>query len=160
MSTTVPDEPVSSSDSSMSSSPAMPGGVNLEVSKRPSPPSHFCSIGVPNHEPNTQLRNNAVNPELAAMFIDESDELEIVANVGEWQDVDFNVMLESGCSKHVLPPQSVPGYQIHPTQKCRSCHTFIVANGEPVPNAGWPAWGWTLEVEREGQSRPHSLSAT
>ena len=142
---------------SLSSSSATSGGANLEVSNRPSPPLPFCSIGVSKYEPNAQLRNDSLNPELAALFIDESDEIELAANVSEWQDVDFSVMLDSGCSKHVLPPQSVPGYQIHPTQKSRAGHTFTVAKGDPVPNLGGVVANLGLETW-SGEGRTVSSS--
>ena len=70
------------------------------------------------------------------MLLDHSDEAYVAANVEEWQDVAFDTMLDSGCSRHVVPPSCVPGYQIHETQLSRSGHQFIVANGDPVPNLG------------------------
>ena len=135
-------EPSSSSSHSRTTVPAQragadlssatSGGMNLEVTNCPSPPLPYCGIGVNSNEPNAQLRSDS---EQAAMFIDNIDEV-FVANASEWQDVDFNVMLDSGCSKHVLPPQSVPGYRIHETALSKSGHSFTVANGEPVANLG------------------------
>ena len=77
-----------------------------------------------------------LDQETAAMFIDHSDEMELAANVGEWQDVAFDAMLDSGCSRHVVPPSCIPGYQIQESQLSRSGHQFTVANGDPVPNLG------------------------
>ena len=147
VSTTVPDEPDGSSDSSLKSPSAMPGGMNLEVSNRPSPSSPFCSIGVPDHEPNTQLRPDTTGPEMAAMFLDYSDELGMAATVGEWQDVDFDTILDSGCSRHVAPMSCVPGYHIQETQLSRAGHKFQVANGETVPNLGDVVANLGLETE-------------
>jgi hypothetical protein len=70
------------------------------------------------------------------MFIDHSDEQDLAANVEEWQDVPFDVMLDSGCSRHVAPPSCVPGYRVQESALSRSGHQFTVANGEPVPNLG------------------------
>ena len=70
------------------------------------------------------------------MLLDHSDELDLAANVEEWQDIAFDTMLDSGCSRHVVPPSCVPGYQIQETQLSRSGHQFTVANGDPVPNLG------------------------
>jgi hypothetical protein len=70
------------------------------------------------------------------MIIDHSDEAGLAANVEEWQDVPFDVMLDSGCSRHVVPPSCVPGYRVQESQLSRSGHQFTVANGEPVPNLG------------------------
>ena len=138
-------------DSTSSNSASVtPGSANLEVSNRAgrgdtpvavsrpplSPSSPFCSVGIPNNEPNTQLRADTLGPDPAAVFLDHSDELELAANVGDWQDVDFDTILDSGCSRHVLPPSSVPGYQVRETQLSRSGHSFTVANGDPVPNLG------------------------
>ena len=70
------------------------------------------------------------------MFLDNVDDSDLAASIGEWQDVEFDATLHSGCSRHVLPATSVPGYQIHNSQLSLAGHSFKVANGEPVPNLG------------------------
>jgi hypothetical protein len=129
-------------------------GDNLEVTKRAKGDANsndltrqslrqlINSIGapesttVPHNEPNTQLRSSAPEAETAAMLLDHSDDANVAANVEEWQDIAFDTMLDSGCSRHVVPPSCVPGYRIEETQLSRSGHQFTVANGEPVPNLG------------------------
>ena len=113
-------------------SPTTSSSANLEVTNRASSSSTslYCSIGTSNDEPNTQLR-----PDQAAMLIDGVEEM-LAVRTEEWQDVDFNVMLDSGCCRHVLPPSSIPGYQIRDTERSRSGHKFLTANGEGVPNLG------------------------
>ena len=77
----------------------------------------------PNNEPNTQLRSDhSGSDSVTAMLIDHSDEMDLAANVEEWQDVPFDVMLDSGCSRHVVPPSCVPGYRIQESALSRSGH--------------------------------------
>ena len=57
-------------------------------------------------------------------------------NVDECEDVDVEVTLDSGCCKHVLPAESIPGYDIEDSPGSRRGANFIIGNGELVPNEG------------------------
>ena len=55
----------------------------------------------------------------------------------EWTDVDIDVVLDSGCSDHVMNVElDAPGYQVSPSEGSRNGPGFIVGNGERVPNEG------------------------
>ena len=60
----------------------------------------------------------------------------MVMNVGEWQDIDVEVTLDSGCCNHVLPAEAIPGYEIEESPGSRRGVNFVVGNGEVVPNEG------------------------
>jgi hypothetical protein len=61
---------------------------------------------------------------------------EQVFNV-QWTDVDVEVVLDSGCSDHVMNVElDAPGYSVSPSDGSRSGRGFIVGNGERVPNDG------------------------
>ena len=55
---------------------------------------------------------------------------------GEWQDVEFEVALDSGCTDNVCHPGDVPGYLVEASMGSRCGQGFLVGNGERVPNAG------------------------
>ena len=50
--------------------------------------------------------------------------------------MDVEVTLDSGCCKHVLPAEAIPGYNIEESPGSRRGANFIVGNGELVPNEG------------------------
>ena len=55
---------------------------------------------------------------------------------GEWQDVEFEVALDGGCTDNVCHPGDVPGYIVEASMGSRCGQGFLVGNGERVPNAG------------------------
>ena len=66
----------------------------------------------------------------------QEDEDEQVMNV-EWVDVDIDVVLDSGCSDHVMNVElDAPGYAVTPSAGSTQGRGFIVGNGERVPNKG------------------------
>ena len=52
----------------------------------------------------------------------------------DWKGVELEVVLDSGCSKNVMPADCAPGYRVRQTPESRLGHNFIVGNGERVPN--------------------------
>jgi hypothetical protein len=55
----------------------------------------------------------------------------------EWSDVDIDVILDSGCSDHVMNVElDAPGYRVNPSEGSSNGRGFIVGNGERVPNEG------------------------
>ena len=69
------------------------------------------------------------------MFDDEGDE-GVALNVDAWQDQDIEIILDSGCCRHVLAADEAPGYPVHDSPGSRRGQNFIVGNGAPVPNEG------------------------
>ena len=66
----------------------------------------------------------------------EENEDEVVLNIKDWQDVEIEVTLDSGCCRHVLPAESAPGYLIQDSPGSRRGANFVVGNGQRVPNEG------------------------
>ena len=69
------------------------------------------------------------------VMTDDEDDVEAM-RVGEWEEVDVEVTLDSGCCTHVLPGEAIPGYDIEASPGSRRGANFIVGNGELVPNEG------------------------
>ena len=94
------------------------------------------------YEPNTETSNSA--PEMSVLAdtgertmvvdvdIDDGD----ILTVGTWQDREVEMILDSGCCRHVLPPSEAAGYTVRDSPGSRRGQNFIVGNGEPVPNEG------------------------
>jgi hypothetical protein len=61
---------------------------------------------------------------------------EAMAATEEWQDVEFEVALDSGCTDNVCHPGDVPGYVVEASAGSKCGQGFLVGNGERVPNAG------------------------
>ena len=56
--------------------------------------------------------------------------------LGEWEDIEIEVTLDSGCCDHVLDSCDAPGYDIAESPGSRRNQNFIVGNGARVPNEG------------------------
>ena len=69
------------------------------------------------------------------MALDDIENIEIF-NIEDWQDVELEVLLDSGCSRHVLPARCAPGYQVKSNDLSKMGHKFQVGNGQTVPNEG------------------------
>ena len=65
-----------------------------------------------------------------------TDDDEVVAHVDNWQDVDIDMCLDSGCCNHVLDLPDAPGYTVQESLGSRRGQNFIVGNGARVPNEG------------------------
>ena len=97
------------------------------------------------HEPNQ--RNEVIGSSIIvppgyagnAMLMygdDTSSDDELIMNV-QWTDVDIDVVLDSGCSDHVMNVElDAPGYSAGASEASRAGRGFIVGNGERVPNEG------------------------
>ena len=61
---------------------------------------------------------------------------DVVLNA-EWTDIDIEIVLDSGCSDHVMDvEQFAPGYRIVESPGSKRGGGFIVGNGERVTNDG------------------------
>ena len=56
--------------------------------------------------------------------------------VSEWEDIEIEVTLDSGCCDHVLDAGEAPGYMITESPGSKRNQNFIVGNGSKVPNEG------------------------
>ena len=55
----------------------------------------------------------------------------------QWSDIDIDVVLDSGCSDHVMNVElDAPGYVVTPSESSKAGRGFIVGNGERIPNEG------------------------
>ena len=64
----------------------------------------------------------------------------------EWQDITFEVCLDSGCTDNVCHPAGVPGYVVEPSAGSRGKRGFTVGNGQRVTNDGQAI----LSLQRDG----------
>ena len=64
----------------------------------------------------------------------------------EWQDLEIEITLDSGCVDHVVDAAEAPGYCILQSAGSRRKQNFIVGNGAPVPNQGQIHLNLTTEV--------------
>ena len=85
------------------------------------------------HDPEGDARREAL------LMYSEDEETERdgqVMNV-QWTEVDIEVVLDSGCSDHVMNVElDAPGYRVGPSEGSRAGRGFIVGNGERVGNDG------------------------
>ena len=56
--------------------------------------------------------------------------------VTDWQDVEIEITLDSGCCEHVLDRGEVPGYVPEASPGSMRKQNFVVGNGSKVPNEG------------------------
>ena len=73
--------------------------------------------------------------ERSMIMYDEVDD--DVAMHAEWSDIDLDVILDSGCSDHVMNVElDAHGYRVEPSEKSRQGRGFMVGNGERVACEG------------------------
>ena len=65
-----------------------------------------------------------------------TDDDEHLLPITDWQDVEIEITLDSGCCEHVLDVAEVPGYIVSESPGSRRRQNFIVGNGSKVPNEG------------------------
>ena len=56
--------------------------------------------------------------------------------IADWQDLEIEITLDSGCCEHVMDIGDAPGYLVGESPGSRRKQNFIVGNGEKVPNEG------------------------
>ena len=87
------------------------------------------------------------------MLIMEAEECDEAALNVEWTDIDIEVVLDSGCSDHVMDVErEAPGYLISDSPGSKQGRGFIVGNGERVDNEGQSAFVLESTV-RPGESQ-------
>ena len=73
------------------------------------------------------------------MIVEDADQANSMGEIFnvEWQDVDVEVALDSGCCDHVMDAEAdAPGYDIQESAGSRRGGGFLVGNGERIPNQG------------------------
>ena len=81
--------------------------------------------------------------------------LPLVGSNTTWQDVEFEVALDSGCTDNVCHSGDAPGYRILESLGSKYGQGFRVGNGERVPNVGEVH----LSLETGGEDA-HRLTST
>ena len=56
--------------------------------------------------------------------------------ITDWQDVEIEITLDSGCCEHVMDMAEAPGYVVTESPGSRRKQNFVVGNGQKVPNEG------------------------
>ena len=57
--------------------------------------------------------------------------------IQDWQDIDIEFALDSGCCAHIMDAQmDAPGYRISESEGSRQGKGFVVGNGERINNEG------------------------
>ena len=64
----------------------------------------------------------------------------------DWQDIEFEVCLDSGCTDNVCHPGDVPGYIVEPSAGSRAKGGFTVGSGQRFTNDGQAI----LSLQRDG----------
>ena len=86
---------------------------------------------------------------LAPVSLFERETMDLLVNEAqEWEDIEFEVALDSGSIVNVCHPDDCPGYIISesPGSKCK--HNFVVGNGGKLPNLG--EWKLNLDAPASG----------
>ena len=60
----------------------------------------------------------------------------LIGGYEDWQDIDLQMTLDSGCCKHVLPADAAPGYEVTDSPFSMRGASFTVGNGARVANEG------------------------
>ena len=64
------------------------------------------------------------------------DPAEILVNTTAWEDIEFEVALDSGSVVHVCAPADIPGYCIGESAGSRRNQEFLMGDGGTIPNLG------------------------
>jgi hypothetical protein len=73
---------------------------------------------------------------LVGMLCEAEKMSQALVNTSDWQDVEFEVALDSGCTDNVCHPGDVPRYPVEDSPGSRHQQGFLVGNGARVPNEG------------------------
>ena len=80
------------------------------------------------------------------------DEHDQVLLGDQWEDVELEVTLDSGCVDHVMDSSDAPGYCILESAGSKRTQNFVVGNGHKVPNRG--ETHLNLEADVNGNKSP------
>ena len=60
----------------------------------------------------------------------------VMMNSDEWEDVEFDVALDSGCTDHFCADVAIPGYELQESPGSRRGQCLIIGDGGSLPNKG------------------------
>ena len=83
---------------------------------------------------------------LGMLNVFEAEDMELLVNEREWDDVEFEVALDSGSIVNVCHPDDCPGYAITESAGSRAGQNFVVGDGGRLPNMG--EWNLNLEAPK------------
>jgi hypothetical protein len=136
---------------------------NTDVCAKQSPPKNDTTVVsrpmeyVPMSDFLCQSSGAKVHPSVACILEGETiqEMLPLVGSHTTWQDVEFEVALDSGCTDNVCHSGDAPGYTILESLGSKCGQGFRVGNGERVPNVGEVH----LSLETSGEDA-HRLTST
>jgi hypothetical protein len=133
----------------------------------PSLPLSGCTAFL--NEPNTQLRHGIDYPgalpgsslgenPAAVLPVEWADEEYNCFPVQDWQDIDLEFALDSGCCAHIMDTKmDAPGYELQESEGSRQGKTFVVGNGEQIANEGQVALNLEAPNGRGGSQALRSV---
>ena len=65
-----------------------------------------------------------------------ADPCEVLVATEDWQDLEFEVALDSGAVVHVCAPSDIPGYLVQASAGSRRGREFLMGDGGTIPNLG------------------------
>ena len=74
---------------------------------------------------------------------------EIMIGEEVWEDVEFEVALDSGCTDHIAAEVDTPGYELEDSPGSRAGQAFIIGDGGRLPNKGQKR----LRLETTGENK-------
>ena len=77
---------------------------------------------------------------------EDAEHTELLVNEQEWEDIEFEVALDSGSIVNVCHPDDCPGYVITESDGSKSGQNFVVGNGGRLKNMG--QWNLNLEAPK------------
>ena len=90
------------------------------------------------------------------LFERDDDEPQILVNgEGAWEDVEFEVALDSGSIVNVCHPDDCPGYTIGESSGSKRGQNFVVGNGGKLANLG----EWNLNLGAPSERGENSVSS-
>ena len=102
--------------------------------------------------PTPQVVQKAMGPQINLL---ELEDVELLVNEQEWEDVEFEVALDSGSIVNVCHPDDCPGYAITESVGSKSGQNFVVGDGGRLKNMG----EWNLNLEAPKNNGVNSVSS-
>ena len=83
----------------------------------------------------------------SANIVEATQPAQLFPAESKWEDVEFEVALDSGCTDHVCADIDTPGYDIEESPASRCGGGFIIGDGGVVPNQGQKK----LQLQTDGE---------
>ena len=82
------------------------------------------------------LQDVGLGDVLPVNILTSADPLEVLVAADDWQDLEFEVALDSGSVVHVCAPGDIPGYLVQASAGSRRGQEFLMGDGGTIPNLG------------------------